>query len=81
MTKKVDETQLVKDVHERMPYTEIALKHKISKSTIIYRLRKLGLKRNKAERKVFTVEEKYIISKMIETPGGRKQLLYILRGK
>ena len=80
MTKKIDETQLVKDYHGRMPYTEIALKHKISISTITYRLKKLGLKRNKEEKDVFSVEEKYIISKMIETPGGRKQLLDILRG-
>lgn len=81
MTKKIDEVQLLKDFYEGKPYTKIALKHKVSITTIIYRLKKLGLKRNKEKKDVFSVEEKLIISKMIETPGGRKQLLYILRGK
>ena len=81
MTKKIDETQLVKDFLGKMRYTEIALKHKISIPTIIYRLRKLGLKRNKEGEEALSQEEKCTISEMIETPGGRGQLLYILRGK
>lgn len=81
MTKKIDETQFVKDFFGRMPYTEIALKHKLSVQAIMYRLRKLDLRRNKERGEALSVEEKCIISKMIETHRGRKQLLYILRGE
>ena len=47
MSKKIDETQLIKDFHEGKLYAEIALKHKCGIGTLSYRLRKLGLKRNK----------------------------------
>jgi len=84
MTKKVDETQLVKDFYGGIPYTEIALRQKVTIGTVVYRVKKLGLKRSGQKREkeeVLSVEERYIISKMIETHGGRRQLLYILRGK
>lgn len=45
------------------------------------RVRSLGLKRTRQRREIFSEEERYIFSKMIETRGGRKQLLEILMGK
>ena len=45
MTKKIDETQLIKDFREGKLYAEIALKHKCSIGAIAYRLGKLGLGR------------------------------------
>ncbi|MBA7582979.1 hypothetical protein ES708_24917 [subsurface metagenome] len=41
----------------------------------------IGLKSTRQRREIFSEEERYIFSKMIETRGGRKQLLEILRGK
>lgn len=81
MTKKIDETQLIKDFHEGKPYAEISLKHKCSIGTIAYRFRKLGLKRDKRNRRPFSAEEKDFMRSLIGTHRGRKQLLYILRGK
>jgi len=84
MTKKIDEVQFLKDFYEGKPYTEIAFKNKISIPTVTYRLKKLGLNRGRQRgqnKEVFSAEEKYIISKMIETSGGRRQLLNILRGE
>ncbi|GAJ14797.1 unnamed protein product [marine sediment metagenome] len=81
MTKKIDKTQLVKDFHKDVLYIDMAIKHKCHVSTIVYRLKKLGLKRSRKNRGLFSAEERYLFSKMIETHGGRKQLLEILRGK
>ena len=79
MTKKIDETQLIKDFHKGMNYTEIALEHKCSIGTLAYRFRKLGLKRNKQGRELFSAEEKDFMRGLIDTYRGRKQLLYILK--
>ena len=81
MTERIDETQLVKDFHKDVLYIDMAIKHKCHVSTIAYRLKKLGLGRSKEIRELFSAEERYILSKMIETHGGRKQLLNILRDK
>jgi len=81
MTKKIDETQLIKDFREGVLLINMAIKHKCHVSTIVYQLKKLGLKRNKQNRELFSEEEKYLLSKMIETRGGREQLLEILREK
>jgi len=84
MTKKIDEIQFLKDFRGGKLYVEIADKHKITIGTVSYRIKKLGLKRSGQKRQknvVFSAEEKYIIGKMIETHGGREQLLYILRGE
>jgi len=81
MTKKINETLLIKDFHEGKLYTEIALKHKISIGTIVYRLRKLGLGRNKQARELFSAEEKDFMRALMGTYRGRKQLLDILRSK
>ncbi|MBA7525763.1 hypothetical protein ES705_17920 [subsurface metagenome] len=81
MTKKIDETQLIKDFHEGKLYAEIALRHKSSIGTIAYRLRKLGLKRSKQDRELFSAEEKDFMRSLIDTYRGRKQLLYILKDK
>lgn len=79
MTKKMDETQLIKDFHEGKLYAEMALRHKCGIGTIAYRLRKLGLGRNKQGRELFSVEEKDFMRSLIDTYRGRKQLLDILR--
>lgn len=79
MTKKIDETLLIKDFHKGKPYAEIALKHKSSIGTISYRLRKLGLGRNKQARELFSAEEKDFLRNLMETHRGRKQLLNILK--
>jgi len=84
MTKKIDEVQFLRDFREGRNYREIALRHKFTIGGVAYRIKKLGLKRSEQRRQKkesFSVEEKYIISKMIETHGGREQLLYILRGE
>lgn len=81
MSKKIDETRLIKDFHEGKLYAEIALKHKCSIGTIAYRLRKLGLKRNKQGRELFSAEEKDFMRSLMDTYRGRKQLLDILTNK
>ena len=81
MSKKIDETQLIKDFHEGKLYAEIALKHKSSIGTIAYRLGKLGLKRNKQGREIFSAEEKDFMRGLIDTYRGRKQLLDILKDR
>jgi len=81
MSKKIDETQLIRDFHEGKLYAEMALKHKCGIGTLAYRLRKLGLKRNKLGRELFSVEEKDFMRSLIDTYWGRKQLLHILRGE
>ena len=80
MNKKIDETQLIKEFHEGRLYAEIALRHESSIGTIAYRLRKLGLGRNKKGRELFSAEEKDFMRSLIDTYRGRKQLLDILRG-
>ena len=84
MTKKIDLTQLVRDFNGGEKYTEIALRQKVNTATVAYWVKKLGLVRSgqrRQKKESFSVEEKCIISKMIETRGGRRQLLYILRGE
>lgn len=81
MTKKIDEIQIIKDFHEGKLYAEIALKHKCSIGIIAYRLKKLGLKRNKQGRELFSAEEKDFMRGLIDTYRGRKQLLEILTDK
>ena len=81
MNKKIDETLLIKDFHEGKLYAEIALMHKSSIWTIAYRLRKLGLGRNKQARELFSAEEKDFMRSLMDTYRGRKQLLNILRDK
>jgi len=84
MTKKIDEIQFLKDFREGKLYVEIADKHKITIGGVAYRIKKLGLKRSGQrgqKKESFSAEEKYIIGKMIETHGGREQLLHILRGE
>jgi len=84
MTKKIDEFQFIKDFHEGKNYIEIADRHKLTIGTVAYRIEKLGLKRSgqrRQKKESFSAEEKYIISKMIETHRGREQLLCILRGE
>lgn len=79
MTKKIDETQLIKDFHKGKFYAEIALEHKSSIGTIAYRLRKLGLRRNNQCRELFSAEEKDFVRGLMNTHQGRKQLLDILK--
>ena len=79
MTKKIDESQLIKDFREGKSYTEIALKQKCSIPVIIYRLKKLGLGRYKQFKESFSVEEKNFVRELMETNQGRKQLLNILK--
>ncbi|MBA7575334.1 hypothetical protein ES708_17158 [subsurface metagenome] len=81
MTKKIDETQLVRDFHEGKLYAEIALEHKSSIGTIAHRLRKLGLRRNDQCRELFSAEEKNFMRSLIDTYRGRRQLLDILKDK
>ncbi|MBA7519203.1 hypothetical protein ES705_11278 [subsurface metagenome] len=84
MTKKIDLTQLVRDFNGGEKYAEIALRQKVNIGAIAYWVKKLGLERSgqrRQKKESFSAEEKYIISKMIETRGGREQLLYILRGE
>ncbi len=84
MTKKIDETQFLRDFREGKNYVGIALRQKITIGTVAYWVKKLGLKRSGQrgqKKESFSAEEKYIISKMIETHRGREQLLYILRGE
>ena len=81
MTKKIDETQLIKDFREGKTYAKIASRHKCSTGTIAYRLRRLGLKRGKQNRILFSAEEKDLIRSLIKTYRGRKQLFAILKDK
>jgi len=79
MTKKIDETQLIKDFHKGKLYAETALEHKSGIGTIAYRLKKLGLRRTKQGRELFSAEEKDFMRSLIDTYRGRRQLLDILR--
>ena len=81
MAKKIGKTQLIKDFRGGKTYAEIASRHKCSIGTIAYRLRKLGLKRGKQNRSLFSAEEKDFIRSLIKTYRGRKQLFAILKDK
>ncbi|MBA7524224.1 hypothetical protein ES705_16361 [subsurface metagenome] len=80
MTKKIDSLSFLRDYREGKSYEKIALSQGCGITTISNRVRDLGLKRCKKIRELFSEEERYLFSKMIETRGGRKQLLEILRG-
>ncbi|GAH00042.1 unnamed protein product [marine sediment metagenome] len=81
MTKEIDSVRFLRDYREGKSYEEIAHKQGCSTTTIANRVKRLGLKRNKQKREIFSEEERYLFSSMIETHGGRKQLLEILRGE
>jgi len=81
MTKGIDSVIFIRDYREGKSYEEIAHKQGCSTTTIGNRVRRLGLKRNKQKREIFSEEERRFFSSMIETHGGRKQLLEILRGE
>ena len=80
MTREIDSLSFLRDYREGKSYEEIAISQGCSITTISNRVRDLGLKRDKQKREIFSAEERYLFSKMIETRGGRKQLLEILRG-
>jgi len=84
MTKKIDEVQFIKDFYGGKNYIEIADRHKVTIGTVAHRIRKLGLKRSglkSQKRESFSAEEVSIMRIMLDTHGGRSQLLAILRGK
>lgn len=81
MTKEIDSLSFLRDYQEGKSYEEIAISQGCSISTIANRVRDLGLKRSGKSRELFSEEERYLFSRMIETRGGRKQLLEILSGK
>ena len=80
LTKEINSLDFLRDYREGKSYEEIALKQGCSITTISNRVRDLGLKRCRNIRELFSEEERYLFSRMIETRGGRKQLLEILRG-
>ena len=81
LTKGIDSLSFLRDYKEGKSYEEIALKQGCSITTIANRVRGLGLKRCRKIRELFSEEERCLFSKMIETRGGRKQLLEVLRGE
>jgi len=81
LTKGIDYINFLKDYKEGKSYEKIATSQGCSIATIGNRVKRLGLKRGKKSRELFSEEERYLFSKMIETRGGRKQLLEILRGE
>ena len=80
MTKEINSLDFLRDYQEGKSYKEIAISQDCSITTIANRVKNLKLKRSGKSRELFSEEERYIFSKMIETRGGRKQLLEILRG-
>ncbi len=80
MTKEIDSLSFLKDYQEGKSYEEIAISQGCSITTVSNRVNRLGLKRGRKSRELFSEEERYLFSRMIETRGGRKQLLEILRG-
>ncbi len=80
MAKGIDYLNFLKDYKEGKSYEKIAISQGCSITTISNRVRNLGLKRDRKRRELFSAEERYLFSKMIETRGGRKQLLEILKG-
>lgn len=81
MTKKIDETRLIKDFRKGISYGKMALEHKCTIGIITYQIKKLGLGRYKQFRKSFSAEEKDFVRELMDTYQGRKQLLDILRGE
>ncbi|RXG67027.1 hypothetical protein ES695_00200 [Candidatus Atribacteria bacterium 1244-E10-H5-B2] len=80
MTREIDSLSFLRDYREGKSYEEIAISQGCSITTVGNRVKSLGLKRIRKRRELFSAEERYLFSKMIETRGGRKQLLEILRG-
>ena len=81
MSKKIDESQLIKDFHKGVLYADMALKHKCHMTTIVYHLKKFGLGRNKQDRELFSAEEKDFMRSLMKTYQGRRQLLNILKSE
>lgn len=81
LTREIDYIRFLRDYREGKSYEEIAISQSCSIATIANRVKDLGLKRDRKNRELFSEEERCIFNKMIETRGGRKQLLEILRGK
>jgi len=81
MTKGIDYITFLKDYKGGKSYREIAIKQNCSINTVANRVKDLGLKRSKKNRELFSEEDRFIFSVMLETRGGRRQLLEILRGK
>lgn len=81
MTLKIDKSQFLRDFREGKTYTEIAFLHKSSLGSVAYRVKKLGLRRNRQKRELFSKEEKDFMRAMLNSYRGRRQLLNILRGK
>jgi transposase len=80
MIKEINSFDFLRDYREGKSYEEIAISQGCSIATVANRVNSLGLKRIRKKREIFSEEERYLFSKMIETRGGRKQLLEILRG-
>ncbi len=80
MTKEINSLDFLRDYREGKSYEKIAISQGCSITTVGNRVKSLGLKRIRKKREIFSEEERYLFSKMIETRGGRKQLLEILRG-
>ena len=70
MTKGINSLDFLRDYREGKSYEEIAISQGCSITTISNRVRDLGLKRDKQKREIFSAEERYLFSKMIETRGG-----------
>ena len=81
MTNRIDWTQFFKDFKEGKSYAEIALKHKSSVATVACRVKRLGLKRDRKKRELFSEEERDILRGLLDNYRGRKQLSDILRSK
>jgi len=81
MNKEIDSLSFLRDYREGKSYGEIAISQGCSLTTVGNIVKRLSLKRGKQKRELFSAEEKYLFSKMIETRGGRRQLLEILRGE
>jgi len=81
LTKGIDYLTFLKDYRGGKSYKEIAISQGCSITTVANKVHSIGLKRIRKNRELFSEEEKYIFSKMIETHRGREQLLEILRGK
>jgi len=80
LTKAINSLNFLRDYQEGKSYEKIAISQGCSITTIANRVKNLGLKRNRKSRGLFSTEDRYIFSRMLETSGGRKQLLEILRG-
>jgi len=80
MTKEINSLDFLRGYREGKSYEKIAISQGCSVTTIANRVRNLGLKRSRKSRELFSAEDRYLFSKMIETQRGRKQLLEVLRG-